>query len=88
MSMKIASQADNEGSITFTRSTIFKASSGIEVASGETGDSYGDSHTICVVAPVSIPPLAMPPFSVDPWEKGNFGNVIFDRPESSMKSSS
>ena len=50
-----ASQADNEGSIPFTRSTIFKASSGIEVASSETGDSFGDSYSICVEAPVCIP---------------------------------
>jgi hypothetical protein len=40
-----ASQADNEGSIPFTRSTIFKASSDIEVASYETGDSFGDSYS-------------------------------------------
>ncbi|MGE8307871.1 MAG: hypothetical protein ACN6PW_25790, partial [Pseudomonas kermanshahensis] len=48
-----ASQADNEGSIPFTRSNDFKASSGTEVASGKTGDSFGDSYLICVEAPAS-----------------------------------
>jgi hypothetical protein len=45
----------NEGSIPFTGSTIFMTSSGVEVASGETGDSFGDTYTSCTEATVSIP---------------------------------
>ncbi len=63
----------------FTRPTIFKASSYIEVASGETGDSFGDSYTIYVETPACIPSSSNIPVFGCPLGKGNFGNSLFQR---------
>ncbi|CAI8950081.1 hypothetical protein EMIT0P44_510016 [Pseudomonas sp. IT-P44] len=51
-----ASQADNEGSIPFTRSTIFKASSAVHGHPIAAGDSFSDSCCFCAGVRFYHPP--------------------------------
>jgi hypothetical protein len=55
-----ASQADNEGSIPFTRSTIFKGSRRVSLSLSVFGDSSGDSLRVSALLQEREPAATLP----------------------------